>query len=153
MKKSPFPLIVGWLSAAGIGAAWILILTFFLDRLSKSPRIKGISDILPGIVFWYVGVAVAMLPGVIIGAVVFYHTNHGRSKYGWIKAGFSGLLIMWAWSLPFGFGLRLVEGYQVALFLGSGAFLTASAFWYTIVKLEKSNELVQPTSLRSAADL
>lgn len=137
MKKSPAPLIVGWLTAAGIGAVWILILTFFLDRLNKSPRIKDISDILPGIVFWYVGVAAAMLPGVFIGAIVFYYTNHGRSNYGWLKAGFTGLLIIWAWSIPFGFGHRFVEGYQVALFLGSGAFLAASAFWYVTIKLEK----------------
>jgi hypothetical protein len=137
--KSPLPLFAGWLAGALSAGSVLLLFSICADQLSQEPRFK-IEELPSGILFWLLGVAVAMIPGVLICALIYYYTRWLRDKYAWLRVGFYGVLVIWAWSIPFGVGHMVIEGYQVSLLLGVGAFLAASVFWYLVVTLEQKSE-------------
>jgi hypothetical protein len=137
--KSPFPIFAGWLGGAAAASTAILLFSICADQFRENPRFT-IGQLPSGLLFWSLGVAIAMIPGILICAVIYYRTHWLRDKHAWLRVGLYGVIVMWAWSIPLGFGHRIVEGYQVALLLGIGAFLASSVFWYLVVKLEKKAE-------------
>jgi len=136
MKKSLFPLLIGWFAGSFAAATWILLMTGILDFMSPHPRLKSFIDILPGFIFWLPGVAIAMFPGLLVGGYVYFFTNRLRGPLSCFKSGLWGVATIWIWSLFFGSGFKIIEGYQVALFLGSGAFVAAYIFWFATLKTE-----------------
>jgi len=144
--KSPLPLIIGWISGSLVSAFTICALALAEELLSVH-NMPPLGEIFTGIAFWSVGVGIAMIPGVILGAILYYRTDVMRGPLSWLWAGFIGAGVMCAWAIGFGFGGDIFDESLNTLLLGGGAFVSASLFWYITTKLEsKQNKSVEATA-------
>ena len=134
--KSPVPLVVGWAAGAVAGASvtWVFCILGQLPQTGRFPPARATVQM--G-VFWLVFIGIPMIPGVLIGSVVFYCTSHMRRRFSWATAGLIGVLIMWLYAVPFGTAFDALENLAASGLLGGVAFTAASVFWYVTIKLEK----------------
>jgi hypothetical protein len=133
--KSPVPLVVGWAAGAVAGASVMSIFT--LGQLAQIGRFPPAKATVQMGVFWLVFIGIPMIPGVVIGSVVFYCTSYMRRRFSWATAGLIGVLIMWLYAVPFDTAFDVLQNLAASARLGSVAFTAASVFWYVTIKLEK----------------
>lgn len=144
--KSPLPLIIGWISGSLVSAFPICVFAL-ADEVLSVRNMPPIGEIFTGIAFWSVGVSVAMIPGVIIGAILYFRTHVLRGPFSWVWAGLLGAGVMLGWAIGFGFGGDIFDELLNTLLLGGGSFISASLFWYLTTKLErKQNKPVEATA-------
>lgn len=137
MKRSFIvPVILGWLVGAAAAGVWTCLLGAVCTGFDR----QCLADASAALVAALFGILMAMLPGVLVGAIVLCGPRALRGPWDCLKVGAGGAVIfgiLWGALCAWGFAYPLTAWTSGLWFFGSGAFVAASVFWFVATRLEK----------------